>query len=70
MLFLSPQFAVLEEHDLSFFEEIINLANKEKYHTIFDWKDGNILIFDNIKFMHKRNSFIGNRILTRTLFQI
>ena len=70
MLFLSPEFAVLEEHDLSFFEEIINLANKEKYHTIFDWKDGNILIFDNIKFMHKRNSFIGNRILTRTLFQI
>lgn len=70
MLFLSPEFAMLDSCDLNFFEEIIDLAKHEKYHTAFKWKDGNVLIYDNIKYMHKRDAFTGNRVLTRTLFQI
>jgi alpha-ketoglutarate-dependent taurine dioxygenase len=69
ILSLSPEFAILKPEDQDFFEEILDLAKNEKYHLVFKWKDGNVLAFDNLKFMHKRDSFLGDRILTRTLFK-
>lgn len=34
----------------------------------YKWKDNDILIFDNLRFLHKRDSFIGDRSLLRTQF--
>ena len=35
-----------------------------------EWKDNDIIIYDNIRVMHKRNAFTGERVLWRTQFII
>jgi alpha-ketoglutarate-dependent taurine dioxygenase len=70
MLFLSPEFARPEDQDSDVFNELVEKANNPKHHTTFTWSDNDILIIDNIKYMHRRNKFEGTRVLSRVLFQL
>lgn len=65
VLYCSPGTIQDFNEDLS---DIIQYAEEHSYcHT---WEPNDILIWDNLKMMHKRNSFEGQRLLWRTQFII
>lgn len=65
ILYCSPGTIQNCNEDLS---DIIQYAEENSYcHT---WDSNDILIWDNLKMMHKRNSFEGERVLWRTQFII
>ena len=53
------------EHDLLPIEEYIE-SNTYKY----EWEENDFLIWDNLKMIHKRNAFKGERMLWRSQFII
>jgi len=65
ILYCSPGTIQENTIDLS---EIISYAERNCYSHI--WEKNDILIWDNLKMMHKRGSFTGERLLWRTQFII
>jgi alpha-ketoglutarate-dependent taurine dioxygenase len=68
ILFLSPMFASISDDHKEIFEYLVNHASHPRYIQNFSWNDNDLLVFDNIKYMHKRFKFEGERLLYRTLF--
>lgn len=65
VLYCSPGTIHNKDVDLS---KIINYAEKHSYKH--QWQDGDLLIWDNLRMMHKRPAFDGDRVLWRTQFRI
>jgi len=65
VLYCSPETIQECELDLS---DIISYAEENSY--CHKWEPNDILIWDNLKMMHKRSSFEGHRLLWRTQFII
>jgi len=64
LLYCSPGTQQNIEIDLS---DIIKYANNNSY--VHTWEKGDLLIWDNLKMMHKREQFNGTRKLWRIQFQ-
>ena len=65
VLYCSP--ATLQDCDCDI-QPIIDWADANSY--VHEWQDGDILIWDNIRMMHKRYQFEGQRLLWRSQFVI
>ena len=65
-LYLSPSTLKHVDNNINFFK-YIKLINKIEHYN-HSWKPNDILIYDNLSLLHKRQAFSGERILYRINF--